>query len=527
MDTRIKIAVYRAREANCPLQDLISTEGLPTPLHTTVDGMECTLWTTEHTGQRPAWVDVFADIFGVNAAQLLPEPPRSISGLAFISGRHGSFAITFGHGWQRVKRDSTDPNFGVRCVLNLCQDTSLRAIRRDRMTSELVQVIEQSPEETGIYRFGIDTEADMLRGVKATIDPALNFGSGISGSDSFHCSWDPASMSLERLLQSLVTLAKATTYRAKFEWIDYIIPVLDKAEITALDGAAITDINQASPKFRLNPPQFSQWDGFDYFIFGRRRSSPIKDELSIQSWLHHMRRRSANKSSPITLTAIKEESVYAIDEMNPGKSARWKVYDCLYGIVLYGHSTYMLHESNWYRLSMDYIAKVDRSLADISDLSGSGKLMPSLPNEREDAYNRRVVRQSNRRIQLFDRKIIHHGGGRSKFEFCDLLSDDMVIYCVKRWASSSGISHLARQAVNTCKLLRGDADFVRKIERRLKGVRRSNWLQVKDRSIRPTIALVIMGASSLSQVPFFSRMTLGDAARQIRMLGFDVVFDWV
>ena len=39
----------------------------------------------------------------------------------------------------------------------------------------------------------MDLEKDLLRGVKATIDPNLNFGSWVAGGDSFKASVDLSS----------------------------------------------------------------------------------------------------------------------------------------------------------------------------------------------------------------------------------------------------------------------------------------------------------------------------------------------
>ncbi len=139
-----------------------------------------------------------------------------------------------------------------------------------------------------------------------------------------------------------------------------------------------------------------------------------------------------------------------------------------------------------------------------------------------------LQKTSSRRLRLFDRKLITAWRrGIGKFEFCDLLGDDLSIYCVRQWASSAGISHLARQAVNTCKLIRGDEKFCKKIERRLKGKHRASWLKTRNRGLKPRAVLAVMGCHCIQDLPFFSRMTLSDAARQMQVLGFTVSFDWI
>ncbi len=150
---------------------------------------------------------------------------------------------------MKIRRSEVDPNFGIRCVLNLCKADALRAIRRDRMTSEFVQVIEQSPEETGLYRFGVDTEADMLRGIRAAADPALGFGSTVSGSDSFHCLWDPSRSTIHQFLEAVVTLSRREIYKKNFAWIGFISPIRSETEIHTLDDAASADIANLKTAF--------------------------------------------------------------------------------------------------------------------------------------------------------------------------------------------------------------------------------------------------------------------------------------
>lgn len=524
----IRVSVYRAATSTGNAKDLINISELGDPAIANIDGVVCHLWVITHKGSIPGWVDTFASLFLIDPNQLLPSPPQSVSGLAWLSSKHGDFAITFGYAWQKVKHDAVETSFGIRCVLNLCDHDSLRGIKRDRMTSEFVQVMEQSPEKTGIYRFGIDTEADMLKGVKATADPVLGFGSAVSGAESFHCTWDASTATLDAFLKSIVALSASKKYIKRFDWIDYVTPIREPSDIALLDKSAANAINQPTTSFRLHPPSFSQWDDYDYFVFGRIKKNFVKEQLDLSAWKHHFQGNIATIPNQVIVTAdLRTQRIHAVDVTNQSRNAKWNVYDCLYGTIQLPAGAFMLHEGNWYKLAANYVARVDSSLTKTPSLKAPSKLSLCKPNEHEDVYNRRIARASNRKIQLFDRKIISHGGGKSKFEFCDLLGSDMTIYCVKRWASSAGISHLARQAVNTCRLLRGDAEFVKKIDRRLRGNRRANWTLVKDRSVRATVAFVIMGCKDVSDLPFFSRMTLNDAIKQIQTLGFDVAFDWV
>ena len=78
-------------------------------------------------------------------------------------------------------------------------------------------------------------------------------------------------------------------------------------------------------------------------------------------------------------------------------------------------------------------------------------------DEDEEKYNKRAAQECDS-LACMDRKLIAHGGGSSKIEFCDLYDAGLLIH-VKRYSGSSGLSHLFEQGIVSAVAFLSDADF--------------------------------------------------------------------
>lgn len=66
-----------------------------------------------------------------------------------------------------------------------------------------------------------------------------------------------------------------------------------------------------------------------------------------------------------------------------------------------------------------------------------------------------------------DQKFIHHGGGKSKIEFCDLIRGQSDFIHVKYYTGSQSMSHLFSQGFIGSELFISDSEFRGKLNEKL------------------------------------------------------------
>jgi uncharacterized protein (TIGR04141 family) len=122
-----------------------------------------------------------------------------------------------------------------------------------------------------------------------------------------------------------------------------------------------------------------------------------------------------------------------------------------------------------------------------------------------------------------DRKLIYHGGGQSKFEFCDLYTSDKDIIHVKRYGASSVLSHLFAQGVNSAELFQTDPEFRQKVNAKL-----PEEYQIPDPLKRPNygeyrvVYAIVSDIDGDLNLPFFSKLSLKNARRRMEGFGYNV-----
>jgi uncharacterized protein (TIGR04141 family) len=122
-----------------------------------------------------------------------------------------------------------------------------------------------------------------------------------------------------------------------------------------------------------------------------------------------------------------------------------------------------------------------------------------------------------------DQKTIVHGGGHSKIEFCDILTNDRKLIHVKKYGGSSVLSHLFMQGAVSGELLVADAEFRLKLNRALP---RGHKLPEPRRRPNPADFEVVYAIISASRnplnIPFFSKVSLRSARRRLMSYGYQV-----
>lgn len=488
------------------------------PYHANIvleEGQEASL----HYGIKssaPDWLSILATLTSSPINEL---HGASVSGILLTKADGRLLAITFGHAWQKIRSHGVEPNFGIRCVLNLAEEDSLRAIRRDRVADESIQAIEQIPDSDDIYRFGIDIEKDLLRGVKAKINEELNFGAWVAGADSFKASVDLDSETIYSYLQRCIALYSKDDYKKKFKWIDNISPVRDEQIQHELCLALAAKLAETDTGMTLCVPDLLQWDDHDFFSFERKKKSQAAcaNYLNLEQWVGF----ATSGDKTITCETLHESRIYAYKQGGVISNS-WPVIQCIHGLVLLGDKSYLAHAGHWFELNTDFVEQTNKRIAKIAESSVT--LPATKLAEKEGDYNMRVASESGGALLLMDKKLIQHGGGKSRIEVCDLFMDTGHLICVKPWGGASGsLSHLFLQAKNSVQLINNDDEYREKVRAYISKQNEGFslvWELICENPKDAEVVLAIMRGCSKEALPFFAKLSLVDCVDELQKMRF-------
>ena len=143
-------------------------------------------------------------------------------------------------------------------------------------------------------------------------------------------------------------------------------------------------------------------------------------------------------------------------------------------------------------------------------------------DRKEGEYLRHVEDGEN--LALLDQKWIYpHGSKGHRIEFCDLMSQCGALIHVKKYGSSSVLSHLFAQATVATELLMNDESIKDQVNKHLEETYLTLNFDPKDspRNYRIILAIMQSKAGPL-HIPFFSKVNLRHHARRLENMGFTV-----
>jgi uncharacterized protein (TIGR04141 family) len=464
---------------------------------------------------NPDWLVTLSPLMSTSPS--IPETV-SVSGVLIAQVDSRWFVATFGHGWQRVNSSAIEPNFGIRCVLNLAETNSLRGIRRFRIAEDFLQAIEQIPEGDEIRRFGMDVHRDLLRGVKSSSPKNSafgTFGASVTGGDSFKAEVDLANERIGPFLSRCLGLYQAAAYKTKFAWVDNVEAVRDASVISALDETLATAVRLGVKGLSLSVPDVLAWDEFDFFGFEANRRAPVAVLLDINQWKNE--RKTTGKS--IDLQSLRENYVYCYKQSEGKVKKKFTVYECLHGTLKYKRELYLAHGGKWFKLDKSFVKMIDEQVASISLASIS--LPPAGLKMKEGDYNLLCAAASGGTIACLDKQLVQFGGGKSSFELCDLLTATGIMICVKPWGGKSGsLSHLFQQARATADLVTRSEDFRQASFTAVPQLFHSAWKLVCNKRNSTEIALVVLRGPTKERLPFFAKLSLARIAGELKSMRF-------
>ncbi|MFA7275855.1 MAG: DUF6119 family protein [Pseudobdellovibrionaceae bacterium] len=437
-----------------------------------------------------------------------------------IRQKEVTFAICFGTGFHMLKRDSYEPRFGLLTVLNVLGENSLRKIDKHDISGTPKFTAEQLSKKGSQVDFGLDFELDILLGVTGALDKDLKrerllqsiFGTTITGKSNLNVSTKFDIDNIDRLLKISYAASNAKRYEKKgFGWIDKIELVKKKTNkhtelLTKLDEKLLD--NSQAAKIWLAVPELVEWQDIKGFYFGKNQQKVFGD-ISFSA----LRQVITDDLNVQKLHSIKVNALHSSGSKN---AHEWTAYECLYAEIELGTDSYILINSEWYKLRGDFVADTNSKYQDI--ITNFSSQIPFKNYEgidlNENVYNTNMSALIANAVCM-DAKNISHGGGYSKIEFCDIFDrDNKNIIHIKKYSGSSVLSHLFAQGFVSAQLLLNDGGFKLKVENKINEISGSNYSfgNIEDYKI----VFGIIAKPNSTDIPLFSKVNLNNIFMRIR-----------
>jgi uncharacterized protein (TIGR04141 family) len=470
------------------------------------------LYTKRSDLHMPGWAQFLATIINVEQLGL---KVRSSSALLLVRVKKRMFAVAFGYARHFLRPGSYEERFGLYVTLNSVDKNKILGIDRDSLDVVGRHTKEQLSRESDLTEFGVDIEKDVLRAVSG-VPTDERLARRLTGSDSLSILAEVTPESLPQLLQQLLKISRLRRYREDFAWVDHINAIRDKPLQLQLDGRLVDRLRSGDlSRTWLAVPDVIPWEEVKEFRYRGGSSTAGFQDLHFSTYFAERR-----PPAELTLDHLKRDKISCIRASDDVPFLGWPVYRCVYAELDEGKSKYVLNAGQWYRVDSDFVSEIE---AAISRIKTSPLKLPPYNHPSEADYNKEVASRDPSTFTLFDVKLITHGGGRSRIEFCDLFSKDRQLIHVKRYAGSGVLSHLFNQGLVAGELTLSDPVFRAKVNPQLPAALR--FARPEDRPNPADYEIVygiVSGSAKPVELPFFSKVVLRSTHRTLSNMGLRV-----
>lgn len=423
-------------------------------------------------------------------------------------------ALTFGYGRNLLVPESWEENFGLLVAINAIDEGQIRSIDKTAFDAYSIQAREQAARDAATADFGLDVERDLLKAVTGTpTNEAL--GKRLSGKDALRVHLDIQMENLLPAVELIVQTSQGGGYKERFPWVDQLAEVRDSTVKDCLNSLLLEQI--AAEKFEtcwLGPPDIVDWGSVQGFKYSESSRAPTHFDVHLRTFLDSLGSR-----TNLDISTLKRSRVFLLGD-NDSVVDSWSIFRCVYCEISDGGKTYVLSEGKWYEVASDFLEVVNSAFERIPRYTHE---FPTYDDDSEERYNKRVALENPDRFALLDCKMIPMDGARNSVELCDLLSAEKHFIHVKRYRSSSSLSHLFAQGLVAAECFLADSSFRVQLNQLVPGP-----FQLPDPSARPIpqdycfVYAIVSRSPGELRVPFFSRLTVRHAARRLQGFGYRV-----
>lgn len=425
-----------------------------------------------------------------------------------------NFVLSFGTGRHLLKEGVVEDRFGLKVVLNSVGPESFRSIDKTTLGSVPKHSREQMSRDVAPADFGIDIEQDLVSSVTGkSNDPRL--GKIITGKDALHVSVPVNLTNISEFLGLCLERYRSNDYKQNFDWIDQITEVRNGVIEDTLNSRLVQRINQHQlDKIWMAVPEVVNWADLSGFRHIRAKRAELRDDLNMEDFLQEI------ASGQISIDHLKNSHIFAISADGEDQPYRWSAFLCTYAEIDLKGKVYILNNGKWYEIARGFTDEVQRDFASVPD---SAIALPDCTVASESEYNE-LAAQNLGTACCMDQRLILHGGGRNRIEFCDILTNDRKMIHVKKYGGSSVLSHLFFQGAVSGELFVSDGEFRAKLNRELPtGYKLTNPKTSRPNASQYEIVYAIISRSlNPLDMPFFSKVSLRGARRRLTSYGYVV-----
>lgn len=189
--------------------------------------------------------------------------------------------------------------------------------------------------------------------------------------------------------------------------------------------------------------------------------------------------------------------------------------DSFQATVEYNNKAYTINDGQWYEIEKDYVEKIKNEYNLIQP--SSINFINHKKGDTEKKYIKKMVNE-NDEYYLMDAKNIAHGGGYSKIELCDILTENKLIH-IKKYAGSSVLSHLFNQGLVSAELIKNDANFINKVNEK---ITIKEFKIDENKKYKVVFAIISNKDQEIPKIPFFSKVSINNVVRRLKSMDYEV-----
>lgn len=493
-------------------EDALDKDKVSKRISILIDGTPCGLY-LKRSQSEPKWSKLFNETPHIDKNLFKTE---SIKGLLIVAVENRLLAFTFGHGRSMIKSFMLERGFGLRVTLNLGDSEKIKSIDKSTLEKVSLNTRSQTSRNTNVNDFDFEFDQEILKSICAIVENDDDQDAEIiSGCDSVSISTDVELDKFLDLAKRLIAAYANDKYKEKYPWVDFIQAISDPMLLEELNERMAFIINNDEfDNVWISPPEIVNYNDFSGFVYKiKRDQSPCyHGELDLFAYIAE-----SKPHKPITIDVLKKREIliYNADEQCV---IGWPVFHCLNCELDLNGEAYILNDGKWYRINTEFSESVNSFFNELKECK---IYFPPYGGMKEGEYLRSIADGEN--FALLDQQWIYPKGTGNKLEFCDLLSQCNAFIHVKKYGSSSVLSHLVSQASVATDFLMNDPSVLEQVNKHLEDTYLSVDFNKNDSPRKYRVVLAIMQKKTGKlHLPFFSKVNLRHHARRLINMGFDV-----